>query len=659
MAKLERSAKGKKKKRVAAGFAIALSVILLFEGISMGIIWGGRAREKKKNAPVVISFGKQNPGREIGSEAAAIALNQYVYARLLEEKMVRFDDNGDIDEFRALVDETEAAWTKADEYAEKLETMGTALEAEETKEGYVDLYRPTKVAYLEDNNGPVIQDPFALHAQAKGYWDDESLEWAKEVQDYYDRAPAGKGMRLLASVLKTDTAHAAIRFQQAQAILKGESEVDEVNQTWHINNCKALSTTGKAAGTVVAIAATGGTVTVISGAGILASGVDATVNFSATQASIRLGDEHHCTQVLDKVSEYTGMAATITSFWGVPGSSTGEKILFGVGTFADATDGKVLGGVVDVDADGEVKLLGIPVREGANSKAERKANMRNFIEESQKKWKGKDIFIRNVPSEEKLDNLVESLDEMEKAKEKGITNTEVPLSEVSDEYLDIALKEYKEKLESWYKDGVAMMDWLTEQFNEALENGSLFVVVEEEEEYLYFPTVDDVAGAWDVNLTFTNMESELVNAILRGIIEILPVEVEDPDAVIEESVEYDDGASISGYMNIEPTGKNKARVTMYLYGDDGEAVTVVYSGKMNKQGIMSLKMRSYSGGGNSGSESIDIGFPNMEFDFYGIGEGRYTSGTYYLKSYALNADIQYYGTRQSADEYWDFGGGGY
>ena len=86
MAKLERSAKGKKKKRVAAGFAIALSVILLFEGISMGVIWGGRAREKKKNAPVVISFGKQNPGREIGSEAAAIALNQYVYARLLEEK---------------------------------------------------------------------------------------------------------------------------------------------------------------------------------------------------------------------------------------------------------------------------------------------------------------------------------------------------------------------------------------------------------------------------------------------------------------------------------------------------------------------------------------------------------------------------------------------
>ncbi|MBR4580090.1 MAG: hypothetical protein IKO32_02530 [Lachnospiraceae bacterium] len=657
MAKFERSAKGKKKKRIAAGFAIAFSVILMLEGIFLAVIWGGRASEKKKNAPVVISFGKQNPGREIGSEAAAIALNQYVYARLLEEKMVRFDENGDYEEFKALVDETEAAWATADDYAAKLETMGTALEAEETKDGYQDLYRPTKIAYLEEKNTPVMQDPFAIHAQAKGHWDKESIEWAQEIQDYYDRAPAGKNMRLLACVLKTDTAHAAIRFQQAQAILKGEAEIDEVNQTWHINNCKALSTTGKAAGTVVAIAATGGTVTVLSGAGILASGVDATVNFSATEASIRLGDEHHCTQVLDKVGEYTGMAAAITSFWGVPGSSTGEKILFGVGTFADATDGKLLGGVVDVDADGEVKLIGIPVREGANSKAERKAAFRKSINEFREKWKGKDIFVRNVPSEEKLDNLVDSLDDMEKAKEKGVKNTEVPLSEVSDDYLDIAIKQYKEKLDSWYNEGVEMMNWLVDQFNEALENGSLYVVMEEEEEYLYFPTVYDVAGAWDVNLTFNNMESELVNTIVRGIIEILPVDVDDPDAIIEDSVEYNNGASISGYMNIEPTGKNTARVTMYLYGDDGEMVTVVYSGKMNKQGMMSLKMRGYNGGGESGS--VDVGFPNMEFDFYGIGEGRYTSGTYYLKSYTLNADIDYYGTRHHADEYWDFAGGGY
>ena len=90
------------------------------------------------------------------------------------------------------------------------------------------------------------------------------------------------------------------------------------------------------------------------------------------------------------------MAAAITSFWGVPGSSTGEKILFGVGTFADATDGKVLGGVVDVDADGEVKLIGIPVREGDKSKAERKAAFQKSINEFKDKWKGKDIFIRNV-----------------------------------------------------------------------------------------------------------------------------------------------------------------------------------------------------------------------------------------------------------------------
>ena len=656
MAKFERSAKGKKKKRIAAGFAIAFSVILVLEGIFLSIIWGGRASEKKKNMPVVISFGKPNRGREIAEEASAVALQQFIYASLLSEKVARFDDNGDPEEFAALIDETALAWEKADEYAGVSESIGAKLEAEENKDGYIGMYKEGEVAALEEPGQPVFGDPFAIRAQAA---DKDMLKWAKEVQEYYDRAPTGKGIRLLSSVLKTDTAHAAVQFRQAQAILRGEYEVDEVNQTWHINNCKTLVTTGKAAGTGVAILTTGGTVTFLGGTAILASGVDATVNYSATKASIRLGDEHHITQNLDKVGEYTGMVAAVTSFWTLPGSTGADKFLFGAGTAGDLADGKLLGGVVDVDADGEVKMFGFQVREGSNSKEARKKAFQKSIRDFQQKYKGKSIF-KNPPSEERLEDLAEAVTEYEEAKKSKKTAKEVSLSEVPDSYLDKAIGVYRDKVESWYNEGMELMNQLLEEFNRTIENGSLYTIPEDEE-YLYFPTVEDVAGSWDYDLALSNVESQYVEAIIKGIAAILPVD--DPDeaeAIVRDSVtyNYDENGEfhVSGYMNIEPTGKDTADVTLYNQNDDGSWMASHYKGKMDKMGVMTLKPVRYMV--KQGGDITDV-IPEMQFDFYGIGDGRYMSGTFYTSSFMIEADVRYYGTMHSADEYWDIGGGGY
>ena len=649
MAKIERSAKGKKKKRVAAGFAIAFALIFVLEGVFMGIIWGSRAAEKKKREPVVIAFGKPNEARNIAEEASSVAVQQYIYATLLNEKVARFDENGNPDEFAALVNEAAAAWEKADAYIDTLDSMGTRLEAEETKDGYLNVYKEGAVAWNPETGEPVIKDPFALYAHA---WDKETVEWAQEIQDYYDRAPTGKHILLLSKVLKTDTQHAAAQFRQAQAILRGEAEVDEVNQTWHINNCKALVTTGKAAGTVAACITTGGiaNVTVLGGGAITASGVDAYINYNATQASITLGDEHVITQKWDTAATYTGIVASVTSFWSLPGSQVYDKILFGAGTAGDLYEGKLLGGIVDVDADGEVKLFTFPVIEGSKSKAERKEAFKRSLKEFQEKYKGKEIFRNRLPIEG-FDNLAETIALQEEAIQKGITNDPVPLSELPESNLNKLIEEYKNKVNSWYNEGMELMDWFLEQYNEAISNGSLYVIPEDAQ-YLYFPTVDDVAGAWDYNLSLSNVESDYVEAIIKGIASLIPVE--NAEEIVRENVTYNynenGGFDVSGYMNIVPTGPNTANVTIYSQGDEGGWSASHYHGKM-KNGLMTLKAYGTVRGG------VAEAFPKLEFDFYGIDEGRYMSGNFYSDSFMITADVVYYGTRQSADSYWDMGGG--
>jgi hypothetical protein len=81
-----------------------------------------------------------------------------------------------------------------------------------------------------------------------------------------------------------------------------------------------------------------------------------------------------------------------------------------------------------------------------------------------------------------------------------------------------------------------------------------------------------------------------------------------------------------------------------------------YKGKMDKMGVMTLKPVRYMV--KQGGDITDV-IPEMQFDFYGIGDGRYMSGTFYTSSFMIEADVRYYGTMHSADEYWDIGGGGY
>lgn len=180
------------------------------------------------------------------------------------------------------------------------------------------------------------------------------------------------------------------------------------------------------------------------------------------------------------------------------------------------------------------------------------------------------------------------------------------------------------------------------------KNGVQVESFEENTEEVFRPKADDVLGSWDISLKFSNMSSQFIDMI----IDVITKAVEEAfdtslDGEVTSGLE-DRVATIPGTMEItKGSGKNKVNATITMYGDSGEAVTYEYKGKI-KDGKMTLKLVGESA--SVDDESISVGLDKLEFELYGRGDKRYMTGVYVLKSFMLNADINYYGERYSAAE---------
>ena len=94
------------------------------------------------------------------------------------------------------------------------------------------------------------------------------------------------------------------------------------------------------------------------------------------------------------------------------------------------------------------------------------------------------------------------------------------------------------------------------------------------------------------------------------------------------------------------TGKNDINAILYIYDDEGNLSSYKYSGTI-KKGKMKLKLQGQSSSETSGLETLT-------FDCYGQGDKIYMDGTFELKSFMLNADVDYYGNLQKEGDYWNY-----
>lgn len=630
---MERTPKGKKKNRVASVFCIILTCILLIETAVLGYIWIPEIIRKNTHDSTLIVMAPDNPGLEASEEAAAIVLRQYIYARLLEEKVARYEENADnFSEFEALVNQTANAWNLCGIYCDTLTRMSDVLSAEESKQEYTPTYGDNQIVCNEEIK---IQDPFAITAQAKGK--SKELLAAETLTRVFDKGENGKKLKYLADYMGTDVKTAKEAFDNAQALIYdgAAKDADWYNKCYY--GCKIAATTGK----VCAVVASGGAAGWAMSSGLVIAGADAVVSVANTTCDITLGSDHAVTKALDKTEEVTGILAAGSGVAGLKGANSTDKILTLTGMGTDLAQGKIIGGAVDMDLTGEVKVCTFTVSEDQteNWKKQSEKEMIENIRQRFKKYDGKDVFTTETAK--KISQGIETLTD------ESPSNNNTDLSSIPDEQLDKLLEENTPDLTD--EEIMQIMNDLEEELNEAVEHDEMTGLTKEDYPVLSAPTVYDVEGAWEITLSLSNIGSKLVDNLAAGI------DAAFGEGASEDVLEYhydkDSVQSVNLYMNVEPVSDKKAKVTM-ISVEDGEWYYSEYDGTMDN-GTMTLKLKSYESNLEVG---ISQGMDKLVFDFYGYGDERYIQGTCDLKSYVASADIDYVGQRVDPDGYWEFTG---
>ena len=326
------------------------------------------------------------------------AVQAYLIARTYLDDFLDYDiKHGNLDEYRALLEKTIAAFEEVNVLSESLKTVSDAwIEVENTDESK-DAEKPflTPIAAQVPR---VELSPFVTTAYAASE-DNAAVAWAKEITARFDEAPAGKGVRTLAEHLGTDYKHAYAQLKQAQDILAGaayEDFADTANEAY--KTATYLKTAGTAAGFVIAVAAVPATTAVgaaINTGGAVISGVNTLLEFGSSGALfVTNGEGNWVSEACDKtesqmapigaVFAVAGVVTNVSGFMkntdtiikdGVKAGQSTKEILTTIGKSKDLTDDafgmisftagsltelvndkSVLGGTMKMDDDGKVKF---------------------------------------------------------------------------------------------------------------------------------------------------------------------------------------------------------------------------------------------------------------------------------------------------------------
>ena len=146
-------------------------------------------------------------------------------------------------------------------------------------------------------------------------------------------------------------------------------------------------------------------------------------------------------------------------------------------------------------------------------------------------------------------------------------------------------------------------------------------------------STEDLVGTWQINATFSDMESPLVG-MLRSFFDELFGEGSG-DEIVESSLE---DVSLHQTAVIEADGNN---VTMTLYSED---VKMVYSGSLRGN---KLKLKLVSQSALDGGEDEDFSIPinKLEFTFTKESGVVTMSGSYRIDTTLFKATYSYHGTK--------------
>ena len=273
----------------------------------------------KKDSIEVSKVVMEKPNEDLQKfqTSAATATNTYIVARMYLEEMLSYDiQNGNMDEYSKLVDQT----VKAFEVAEK--ESNALMQIADTYIGQ-DLVS-ARIKNSDFSNPFVMQ----VYAAEDGM---TAKEWAENITKMYDEAPYGKGIRTLAEQLNVDSKKAYAQLQQAQEILKSDAYNDFAD---YADACyktaKVLKTAGTGAQLYLSVVTGGGATSTIANVmekgGIVINGINTLCEVGSTSSILIVGDDNCVSQACDDFEDAVAPIGNIIGLYGITHADYAENL---------------------------------------------------------------------------------------------------------------------------------------------------------------------------------------------------------------------------------------------------------------------------------------------------------------------------------------------
>lgn len=313
--------------------------------------------------PVTVEREPEPQALQTANEATAIALQQYIYARIATEAFLTADASYmTMEELSEMADELLLAWENAE--------LFSSSAAELTNQAVLLLETPNlkqtsaagqlKARFMTLAAAPLNLSVVAYAAESGRKIDPQT--WAENLTKQYDALNGAKRYQQLAEQLGTDAKTAYEQMALAQKIIRNAAELEEAEgvvkaYTESINYLQGVKTASKVGVFVVGTVATGGGSLSTLGAsswslgqagGVIVGGTDCIVDIAATGSNIILGENHKVTVGFNDVKDKLAPVSAVVGLATFNSAETGEQLAYIGDTLVDwFYEGKVMGVQVD------------------------------------------------------------------------------------------------------------------------------------------------------------------------------------------------------------------------------------------------------------------------------------------------------------------------
>ena len=296
------------------------------------------------------------PVLQTGNEATAIALKQYVYARLLTEQLAT-EDFSQISEAerKKRIDALVSAWETATKFTTSAEKL--------TNQAILELGNTASLPMSTKSPFSFLSVAYAAE-KSKEF---DQVAWAEKLTKQYDALKGAKRYNQLAKQLGVDAKTAYEQMTVAQKIIHEGAMADADWNNKVVNILQATKTTSKVAVFGLSLVATGGaSVSVLEGAGFIASGIECAIEVADTSSTIILGEKNKVSVGFNELKKKT---APVTSVIGLLNfdltnlqektKGTGDALVYISDSLMDLYfENKVLGMEISTSKDGKVTING-------------------------------------------------------------------------------------------------------------------------------------------------------------------------------------------------------------------------------------------------------------------------------------------------------------